>query len=514
MTEVHTEPLAPTALSGGGDLLDLADDERIVVSVIADWQDGGWRLLHGTVLVVLGECDDAGWRAWREREEDGIVGPYTRSPTGSLLASDGERFLMARETVTPDVAHGWLDGASTANATPTVGVIPSLAVDLVLPDGLARVLPSVDSAASSLIAGVGRPVTGLLWRPPKRLRDEPLTLPAHVELVDGTYLSWPSMDVCGIHLSPSYVEPALHTREGLLVGRMERGAWLAQLKGAPDPVVTVTIGHDPGRLPLRDLEIQHNQYDDDNLLLRSDRIRLSDLDLSGVDGDRATLTVPSVGAKLKHEVVLSDSEGRQIDRVGPYGFFEVVEAEISVGPGTEPTVVRTGEALQRPTLIERRALGVRAAAELAEVAADGARRRLLFGDEGRAELRALLADARGELLIVDPFFGQLDEDWDLLADLHVNVRVCTSKVGSNPSPIPAGVAARIRSNKQSAGLHDRIYVWDGGGLAVGGSPSTLRRASIWVGRLTAAEAAVHRERFDMFWSSPHFADLPALSDLL
>ena len=56
-------------------------------------------------------------------------------------------------------------------------------------------------------------------------------------------------------------------------------------------------------------------------------------------------------------------------------------------------------------------------------------------------------------------------------------------------------------------MHDRIYVWDRGGLVLGGSPSTLRKAPIWTSRLTAADATLHRERFERFWSSPYFTPL-------
>jgi hypothetical protein len=128
---------------------------------------------------------------------------------------------------------------------------------------------------------------------------------------------------------------------------------------------------------------------------------------------------------------------------------------------------------------------------------------------GLARLRALLEDARGELLVSDPFFGQLEEDWDLVKNLAVPVRVLTCKVDSEPAPVPANVAARVRP-KASDLMHERVYVWDGGGFLLGGSPSTIGGPPVTIQPLSAIDAGVQHSIFEGLWASPHFRNVERL----
>src|SRR4051794_33298837 len=46
-------------------LLAAADDEKAVISVIADRDaDGRWRLRHATCLIAPEDCADQSWAAW------------------------------------------------------------------------------------------------------------------------------------------------------------------------------------------------------------------------------------------------------------------------------------------------------------------------------------------------------------------------------------------------------------------------------------------------------------------
>lgn len=160
-----------------------------------------------------------------------------------------------------------------------------------------------------------------------------------------------------------------------------------------------------------------------------------------------------------------------------------------------------------PTLAERQALKADAQDSLEALRRAGAENRVLRErTAGLTRLRALIENARGELLVSDPFFGQLEEDWDLVKNLAVPVRVLTRKVESEPAPVPTNVAAHIRP-KASKLMHERVYVWDGGGFLLGGSPSTIGGPPVTIQPLSAIDADVQHAIFEGLWVSPHFRDV-------
>jgi hypothetical protein len=464
-------------------------------------------LLHATLLVVPERCDRLGWRAWQVEEEGRALPFQMPHHTGNLRATDDTTWLLARATLDPPAARAWLSAVIDGDLrTPAVETTPPLGIDVLPPDAIVTVLPNTDAAPTSLIAGAARPVTGAFFRPRTRLRELTLEQPTLVRL-DDDWLTWPSIDVCGIHLTPADVPPLLQTSEGLLIGRLERRAWLARVRGTSEANhIEVHVGYTASRIALADLELLHYQYDDQGLLVTSDRVRFADLDLSVIKTEHVTLKVPAAGALLRHEVQLLDGGGRLLDRSGPYPFVTALSVDVAA-KGGDPITMKSGRAPGAPTLEDRLRLGQDAEAALAELTRASAQRRLLYGETGRTRLRAALEQARGELRIIDAYFGQEDDDWDLVANLGVQVRVCTSKVKADPAPLPPGVSARYRRNRRRAGIHDRVYVWDGGGFTLGGSPSTLVNASVWLSRLTAAEAAVHLERFEELWRSPYLRPL-------
>lgn len=83
-------------------------------------------------------------------------------------------------------------------------------------------------------------------------------------------------------------------------------------------------------------------------------------------------------------------------------------------------------------------------------------------------LGAWLRTARGELLVMDRYFGQDVGDWRLLDDLEVPVRVLTAKIAPPADGLPV-IAAHVEArHRPKAPLHERVYLWDAGGLSVGG----------------------------------------------
>lgn len=144
---------------------------------------------------------------------------------------------------------------------------------------------------------------------------------------------------------------------------------------------------------------------------------------------------------------------------------------------------------------------------LEEVRRKAADERILRDREaGRRRLRELLEGARDYLLVMDGYFSQDEDDWALVAGLHVPVRVLTGKVARLPAPVPSGVEARIRP-KAIRSMHDRRYLWRDGGLGLGGFPSTLGHAPIGLQRLSPDEAAFWKATFDGLWNSGLFRAL-------
>lgn len=129
---------------------------------------------------------------------------------------------------------------------------------------------------------------------------------------------------------------------------------------------------------------------------------------------------------------------------------------------------------------------------------EGLERHIL--DSPQAALSALqgaLQDAKDELLILDPYFGRDAADWQALDRVTVLVRVLTMHQRSASPTKPAVLIEapdqaniqhlpqlRIRSWSQKAPWHDRAYLWTGGGLTVGGSPSGLGKRLMRMDRLS------------------------------
>lgn len=122
-----------------------------------------------------------------------------------------------------------------------------------------------------------------------------------------------------------------------------------------------------------------------------------------------------------------------------------------------------------------------------------------------ARLTVYLKAARDELCILDRFFGQHLEEWRLLDPVSVPIRVLTGKLEKDPSggvAVPTfgqNITVRYRPK---APIHERIYFWNGGGIVLGGSPSTFGKSPLRITRLREAEVAEWRQIFEAEWQSP------------
>lgn len=294
----------------------------------------------------------------------------------------------------------------------------------------------------------------------------------------------------------------------MLAGRIERQAWLIEQEGTREgDHKRVRIGWEPTRIDPGGLVVQTEEFDATGEMLLSEQIALADLDLSSVrETGRCEVSVPSLGPGLHHGLSLYGPDGHLMDRRAPAPFAESITLEVSIGD-SQPMTTTIGSHARFPTIAERQALQADLQESLEGLRRAGAENRVLRERApGLARLRALLENAHVELLVSDPYFGQLEEDWDLVKDLGVPVRVLTRKIKSEPAPVPAKVAARIRP-KASHLMHERVYVWDGGGILLGGSPSTIGGPPVTIQPLSAIDAEVQHTIFEGLWASPHFREV-------
>jgi hypothetical protein len=102
-----------------------------------------------------------------------------------------------------------------------------------------------------------------------------------------------------------------------------------------------------------------------------------------------------------------------------------------------------------------------------------------------------LLAARGELFVLDPYFGGNAPDWQVLSGLSISTRVQTgAKAKPPPAPLPAVTARRLEPalRRRTPDFHDRLYRWDGGGISVC-RHLTLRPRETRRSPLTASEGS-------------------------
>jgi hypothetical protein len=342
----------------------------------------------------------------------------------------------------------------------------------------------------------------MLWAGPNvAVRDEPNWID-----VGGVTTYLPSRDLTGIHLTPRGTPSELATPSGLLVGRAERRAWIRQGRGTGDfENYLADLGWDPALVHLADLELTHEEFIAGELVLAT-RIRLEDIDTGVVEGSGScSVALPTLGRKVAHGLTLYTLEGEFLDRNGPYPLIERIEMRPTINGEELPPIV-TGVTEPPPGLEARIDRTERISQDLESLVKNATQARMISDREAAlTRLRDLINRARRELLIIDRYFGQDVEDWRLLDHVKVPVRVLTGKISDDVARIPPHVQARFR---RRAPLHERVYVWDKGGLSVGGSPTTFGQGPVRITRLPIPEAVEWQELFESLWNSPLFQEVP------
>lgn len=497
------------------DLLAYEDDELAVLSVCASRRSATsrWLLAYGSLLLVPPECAATNWPHWRA-SQGALESQTAPDRLPSAHSEGGEHWLIGRAVMSAANAERWAAPLLAAGRDPlpvelsAASPLPALAATLKAPAALVRALPQIDSPIASLLTGLHRPALGLLWtggevrfNPPDRVQ------------VGETAVFLPTKDLAGIHVTGEGVDPTIATARGIFVGRAERRAWLRDARGDGEfENYLIEIGWDPQRLDLADLEITHVERLNKEVVL-SARVRLEDLDLSEVrTRGECLVRLPTLGRSVTHELLLHTAEGELLDQSGPHPIVERMEMRIAVnGHELEPIVSgitdpppELGARLDRRDDIER---------ELSSLLALGAQARIVSDAKAaRERLVQELSQARGELLVLDRYFGQSLDDWRLLDGVAVPTRVLTGKLvmsQDGTSPCPAEIGAHVTARyRPRAPIHERIYVWEGGGVSVGGSPTTFGQAPVRFQRLTRAESDEWRQEFEGHWASGLFRDVP------
>lgn len=495
------------------DALEAEDDEVLVVSLLLDREEDGTTVLrHGSALIAPEACGRVAWGVWSAEETHKLMALCPETAPASFI-HDAGHWIAARAVLSLDRGREWLARLTDAEATgacihwPASDGLPAFQARVQKPDALIRVLPGTDTSAGCYLASAKRPALGTIWRSDDRPE---LLVPIMVEYEGVTYAPL-TLCLLGLLVPTEGVPNAGPPPFGLFVGRLERRAWLSDLAGDGPAfeALHVYIGWDPERIDLSDLVLDLEQFVGDELVNQL-RAPLEDTIINDeVRTAGACITsLPTIGRGVASRVSLTTRDGALLDRIGPHHLVESVNIGLVVNGQEQPPIV-IGSNAPAPGLEERAERQRQVEEQAGELADQGAEGRLLV-DRAAAEerLRLAVSRAREELLVHDRYFGQDPDDWRLLDDVPVPVRVVTAKIAADIPDIGDHVRARYRSK---APMHERFWIWRGGGLSLGGSPTTFGHSPVRIGRLSAADSDLLRSVFEGLWESDLFHDVPRQS---
>jgi hypothetical protein len=506
------QPEGQRSVSALFDHLGCENDERAVYSAIyCRGEAGTFHLQHASLLVGPAEMAAASWGAWmltgseylRERFQ-----ALADTPAEGLIDSapvlGGREVLAGRCAMGVEDAHRWLEEAFVNDAVPAAGELPPAQALLLAPSAPLHVFPRLWTPTSRLAATAVRPQRGFLFALDNQL--EPLVAReweiGGVTAFDGP---WSTLGIALPNEGHRFEPPP----QGLFVGRLERRAWFNDVRGDGGfNRYELHVGIEPDRIDVSELEVELEEWDGEDLV-NCRRLRLADLKLGQRAGaTRFLVSLPTLGRRLAHEARLYDREGALLDRtqrshlvermiargrlVGPSG--KVARHEFTVGKQVE---VGLEERLARLDQLDE---------DYRQMLRKGLEERIISTSQQADVLCEELATVTRPLAIHDPFFGKHSSDWDALANVNVPVRILTGKAAKAvPEKYAHVELRRWRGRAPSPPFHDRFYLWEGGGLSVGTSPSGLGKRDARIDRIGATEAAGWLARFEAYWKDPDFA---------
>lgn len=482
-------------------------DEAVVLSAVYETATGTPTLMAGSLLVGPPAIAEGGWPAWRLAEgfkpapgEEALKVPATFT-----VELDGA--VAGRTSLDQGDAYAWLRSALEQGVCPAVGPLPQAHASLGAARSPIRVCTHSQTDAGDLATWLARPIIGFHF--PRT--DEPADLEAGESWTVGeAELYSPAIDLLGMSW---FDEKNGDPPSGLLLGRLERRAWLASQRLIPeDDLYKVEIGLEPDRAELADLEIEVEEEVDDELVF-AERLLIEDTDIREAQrhlyGPKPTqgrlevgIALPTLGRHVKRAVRLHHRDGMLLDEWQSFNIVESVSITMTVN-GAEQAPIKTGEKRGPQDLVELLGAVERVRSQYATLRREGTHNRI-FEDlnEGRDALQAILERAPGELLVVDAWF----RDWALLE--NVTGPPPRVLIGKDVDPPPAQFPGRVAQWRSGlAPFHDRFYLWEGGGVSVGTSAGAIRARLYRIVRMGAAESNVLRDRFALWWADPGFDHL-------
>lgn len=484
------------------------EGEVAVLSGLYDREDKRLVLRHGKLLFGPAAIGEASWARWHYHEQ---VQPVSADAASMDLPPewlcDGGDFVAGRAVLSLGAARRWLAQLAEDASLPDVGPLPGATAELASPTAFLRVFRGLDTPLSP-IAVMSRPVQGFFFaaeaRPDRDFPDD--------WNIDGVNVFGAPLTALGIGVRMPSNVVAHPPPVGLFVGRMERRAWLADARGSGDyENFNLHVRWEPERCDLADLQVELEEWEGDELAY-SRRLDLGDIELPDREtGDRSVLSLPTLGRRLRHAARLHHRDGALLDVTAPHWLVEQMNFTLDVGvEGSEHrgrTTTTLGEPFS-PTAQERIERFDRAEREYREGIERGLAGRIVRDPTSALTfIKNELRLARRDLLVLDPYFGADDADWSVLVGVSVPVRVLTGSKAKPPASPLSNVDARRFKFKRAPGFHDRLYLWEGGGLSVGTSPSGLGKRDARIDRLGTVEADGWRALFETYWSSPDYVPL-------
>jgi hypothetical protein len=483
-------------------------DEVAVLSVLYRTSETGLSLQHASLLIGPEAIGAGGWPEWAEKhgvfstaEQARVCGLGLPATFQHPLPS----WLAAREILSVEDAVQWLEACVDAEFAPPAGSLPEASATLAPAESLLQIFTGRETPASTLVAAVHRPVVGYLF---PNAANATSTIPDQWQFGDRTIFAAPRW-MLGFAATTNHP-----LQNGLFVGRLQRQAWLMNISMSVDwRYLEVRVGLDSDHLYAADLEIDVQEFVGGEAVF-SRRTRLDELALPDVAGANSLqLTLPSLSRGVKRMIQLYHRDGTLLDRTDPLGIVEqvIVEATYTVpGAGSTTDTITVGEKREIP-LVERLDEVTSARQGYRELLEEGLPGRVVQ-DRQTAErvIRDALEGAKGEILVLDPYFAagdaRFEDHWQLLAGLDVPVRVLTGRKGV-PSATPDPSVTGRKWTRGAPPFHDRVYLWEGAGLSVGQSPDGFGGRIFRIDRFGDVEAAEWRRLFAVWWASPGSAPL-------
>jgi hypothetical protein len=531
-----------------------------------------FRLRHASLVFGPPEMAAQSWPAWEEAE--GLQRPSSgvlNAPANFCYRGHG--YVAGRVGLSGEDARAWLLAAVTTETVPPAGALPEASVALLMPEAEVRVFPHLWTPVSRLVRSTVRPVPGfffarreaaadagasgdgqaghdLYWseeveggaglggrtgvgfdvlRPPpdtaERARQALQKATAPTEVDDDGFLVDADWEVGGdrfyggcMTLVGIAVPHASHRMQppprGLLVGRVERRAWLTDIRG--DGKFTryrLTVGFDRELVDPARLEVELFEFLESEVVTAR-RMSLAELvPHLGTEQSPLRLELPMLGAGTSFRVRLWTRDGELLDTSKEMRLLSQLKVTMRLGiDGEDASATHSFSVGGRRTysLEERLQRFDDMQAEFEAALRAGADSRFIADAAGVTAVTEALAGATGELLIQDPYFGKDGSSWSLLAGVKVPVRVLTGPDGKAPPAAMSNVQVRRWKTSNADRLptfHDRHFIWSTSGFSLGTSPNGLGNRDTNLSTLQAADIDAIRTRFEANWSSPSFENV-------